>query len=234
LSELERALGHRFEDPTLLVRALTHRSASADHNERLEFLGDAVLSACVSSTLVMRYRAASEGELTRVRAQLVREESLHRMALGLSLPSLIRLSEGEARGGGAQRVSILADAVEALIGAVYLDAGYPAALAVVQRLWAQAIDSVDPSTLDKDPKTELQERLQARRLPTPDYRITATRGRAHAQTFEVACNVPALQLHALGQGASRRAAEQAAAQAVLAQWTLPAAGRSADDQQGAG
>jgi ribonuclease-3 len=220
LEQLQQRLGHRWAQPALLQCALTHRSYGIDHNERLEFLGDSVLSAAVSRLLYSRYHDSAEGDLTRVRAHLVREEHLHRLALELKLPSLVRLSEGEAKGGGAQRPSILADALEALIGAVFIDAGYEAAAGVVQRLFGPLIDSADLSRWTKDPKTELQEWLQGRRLPVPAYRIVATRGQAHAQTFEVECAVSALAMTESGQGRSRRAAEQEAARRLLDQLKL--------------
>jgi ribonuclease-3 len=210
---LTRRLGYRFADEALLQRALTHRSFGAEHNERLEFLGDAVLNLAVSRLLYDRLAGGDEGELTRVRAQLVREDSLHRAALALGLPEVLRLSEGEARGGGALRPSILADALEALVGAVYLDGGPEPAFELVRRLFGELIDSAD---LDrKDAKTELQEWLQARRLPVPAYRIVATRGEKHAQTFDVECAVPTLGLAERGEGRSRRAAEQEAARRML-------------------
>ncbi len=213
--DLQARLGHRFRDAGLLARALTHRSFGADHNERLEFLGDAVLSLAISSLLFERFAGSDEGDLTRVRAHLVREDSLHRMALQLGLPDVVRLSEGEARGGGAQRASILADALEAVIGAVFLDAGFDAAQALVQRLFGDVIAGSDIGGWAKDAKTELQEWLQARRLPVPAYRILATRGQAHAQTFDVECAVPALGLVQSGEGRSRRQAEQEAARRML-------------------
>jgi ribonuclease-3 len=217
LDQLQQRLGHRWVQPGLLQRALTHRSHGADHNERLEFLGDSVLSTAISRLLYSRYSDSAEGDLTRVRAHLVREDSLHRLALDLGLPGLLRLSEGEAKGGGAQRPSILADALEALIGAVFIDAGYEAAAAVVQRLFGPLIDSADLNRWAKDAKTELQEWLQGRRLPVPVYRIVATRGQAHAQTFEVECVVEALSLSGQGEGRSRRIAEQEAARRLLDQ-----------------
>ncbi len=213
---LEQRLGHRFAHARLLERALTHRSASPDHNERLEFLGDAVLATAISTMLYERQGDATEGELTRMRAQLVREESLHRMALVIDLPSFVRLSEGEARGGGAQRVSILADAMEALVGAVYLDGGFDAARGLIERLFGEPIANAHLDALGKDPKTELQEWLQARKLPVPVYRIVATKGQAHAQTFDVECAVPMLCMAEHGGGRSRRVAEQEAAQRLLA------------------
>jgi len=215
LETLQERLGYRFKEPALLKRALTHRSFGADHNERLEFLGDTVLSLAVSSLLYERFQGSDEGDLTRVRALLVREDSLHRLALGLGLPQVLKLSEGEARGGGAQRPSILADALEALIGAAFVEGGYEAAQGVVQRLFADVIANTGMDNWAKDPKTELQEWLQARRLPVPDYRITETRGQAHAQTFAVECMVPALAVTQRGEGRSRRAAEQDAAKRVL-------------------
>ncbi len=213
---LQQRLGHRFQRPELLQRALTHRSYGAEHNERLEFLGDAVLSLAVSRLLFDRFGDSDEGDLTRVRAHLVREDSLHKVALQLRLSDELRMSEGEARGGGAQRASILADAMEAVIGAVYLDGGVEAAQTLVTQLFGEVIDSTTVDNWRKDPKTELQELLQGRRLPVPSYRIVATRGQAHAQTFEVECAVPSLQLTQLGEGRSRRAAEQEAAQKMLA------------------
>lgn len=212
---LQQRTGYRFSDARLLMRALTHRSSGADHNERLEFLGDAVLSLVISSLLFERFAGSDEGDLTRVRAHLVREDSLHRMALQLGLPDMLRLGEGEARGGGAQRASILADALEALIGATFQDGGFDAARGLVQRLFGEIIDTTDLAAWSKDAKTELQEWLQARRLPVPNYRISATRGQAHAQTFEVECAVPALNLVESGEGRSRRAAEQEAAARML-------------------
>jgi ribonuclease III len=216
LEALQRRLGHRFANPALLQRALTHRSFGAEHNERLEFLGDAVLALAVSELLFERFSGSDEGDLTRVRAHLVREDSLHRSALALGLPELLRMSEGEARGGGAQRPSILADALEALIGAVFQDGGYAKARALVQGLFGEVIQATEAESWTKDAKTELQEWLQARRIAVPSYRIVATRGQAHAQTFEVECAVPALEQAAQGSGRSRRAAEQEAARRLLA------------------
>lgn len=218
LANLEQILGYRFTDPALLTRALTHRSFGSDHNERLEFLGDAVLSLATSSLLYRRFAASDEGDLTRIRAHLVREESLHRLALALKLPTVLRLSEGEAKGGGAQRPSMLADAVEALIGAAFVDGGYPAAEGLVQRLLADLMAESGNSGSahwGKDAKTALQELLQGRRLAVPTYRITETRGQAHDQIFEVECAVPALQLAKRGEGRSRRIAEQEAARRLL-------------------
>lgn len=216
LAALQQRLGHRFADATLLERALTHKSFGAPHNERLEFLGDAVLAAAVSGLLYRHFEHSDEGALTRLRAQLVREESLHRVALTLEFAPLLRLGEGEARSGGAQRPSILADALEALIGAVHLDAGFDTAHAMVERLFAPLLDPGALEAGQRDPKTELQEWLQARRQPVPGYRIESTRGRQHEQTFVVVCSVPSRQVESRGEGRSRRAAEQEAARRALA------------------
>jgi ribonuclease III len=216
LAALQQRLGHHFADGALLQRALTHRSAGTEHNERLEFLGDAVLQTAISALLYARFAGSDEGDLTRVRAHLVREDSLARVALSLGLPEVLRLSEGEARGGGARRPSILADALEALIGAAFLDGGYASAQALVERLFGEIIAVTDIDSWTKDAKTELQEWLQARKLPVPGYRIVATRGQSHAQTFDVECAVPALGLAERGEGKSRRAAEQDAARRMLA------------------
>ncbi|MGE5863702.1 MAG: ribonuclease III [Rhizobacter sp.] len=215
LTALQQRLGHVFAQPELLGRAITHRSFGADHNERLEFLGDAVLSLAISALLYERFSGSDEGDLTRVRAHLVREDSLHRAALAIGLPDVLRLSEGEARGGGAQRPSILADALEAIIGATFVDGGFDAARRLVKLLFGEIIATTDIDGWAKDAKTELQEWLQARRLPVPGYRILSTRGQAHAQTFEVECAVPALGLTETGEGRSRRVAEQEAANRML-------------------
>lgn len=212
---LQDRLRHRFLDPRLLARALTHRSFSAEHNERLEFLGDSVLNLSVASLLYERLKDLPEGDLSRVRANLVKQETLHQLAVGLGLPGLLRLGEGEARSGGHKRPSILADALEAVIGAVYLDAGYPVAEALVQRLFASVEIKPEMSAAAKDPKTELQEVLQGRRMKLPVYRVVGTLGAAHKQTFDVECEIAELGLAERGIGASRRAGEQAAAAAML-------------------
>ncbi|RDI25946.1 ribonuclease III [Pseudacidovorax intermedius] len=215
LAALQARLGHAFSDERLLQRALTHRSYSAEHNERLEFLGDSVLGLAISHLLYTRLARQAEGDLSRVRANLVKQDTLHGIAQHLQLPGLLRLGEGEARSGGAARPSILADAVEALIGAVYLDAGFGPAQALVQRLYA-GVD-IDPqmSAASKDPKTELQEWLQGHKMKLPAYRVVGTLGAAHKQTFEVECEVPELGLVERGSGGSRRAGEQAAAATML-------------------
>ncbi|MDI9330220.1 MAG: ribonuclease III [Alphaproteobacteria bacterium] len=216
LLALQERLQHRFAQPGLLEMALTHRSFSATHNERLEFLGDTVLGLSISQVLYRALGGMTEGELSRIRASLVRQETLHRLALGLGLVGLVRLGEGELRSGGDKRPSILADAFEALIGAVFLDAGFEAADALVRRLYDQVEFSPTMKANAKDPKTELQELLQGRRMKLPLYRGIDTHGAAHQQIFEIECLVPELNLSQRGQGASRRAGEQAAAQAMLA------------------
>lgn len=224
LLALQQRLGHVFAEPGLLQRAVTHKSFGADHYERLEFLGDAVLELGVSTLLYGRFAQGAEGDLTRVRAHLVRQEMLHRLAVSLGLPEVLRLSEGEAKGGGAQRPSILADALEAIIGAVYLDAGFGAARALVMRLFEPLLDeSGSLEVWAKDAKTALQEWLQARKMPVPTYGIESTRGKAHEQVFVVSCSLPDLGILVTGEGTSRRAAEQVAAQAALQQaMALPA------------
>ncbi|MFT3717988.1 ribonuclease III [Pseudorhodoferax sp.] len=216
LTALQQRLQHRFSDERLLLRAITHRSFSADHNERLEFLGDSVLSLAISGLLYQRLSDQPEGDLSRVRANLVKQDTLHQIALGLGLPDLLRLGEGEARSGGHRRPSILADALEALIGAVYLDGGFAAGEALVHRLFAKVAINPQMQAIGKDAKTELQEWLQGRKMKLPAYRVVSTLGAAHRQTFDVECTVEELGLAERGIGGSRRAAEQAAAAAMLA------------------
>ncbi len=215
LSALQARLQYTFSDPALLSRALTHRSFSADHNERLEFLGDSVLNLAVAHLLYERLRELPEGDLSRIRANLVKQDTLHQLAVGLGLPGEMRLGEGEVRSGGHKRPSILADALEAVIGAVYLDAGFAAAQALVQRLFQAVEINPQMQASAKDPKTELQEWLQGRKMRLPLYRVVATLGVAHKQTFDVECEIPELQLVERGIGGSRRAGEQAAAAAML-------------------
>jgi len=215
LAALQDRLQHRFQDPRLLARALTHRSFSAEHNERLEFLGDSVLNLAVAALVYQRLKDLPEGDLSRVRANLVKQDTLHKLAVELGLPGMLRLGDGEDRSGGHKRPSILADALEALIGAVHLDAGYPAAEAAVHRLFAGVEIQPQMSAAAKDPKTELQELLQGRKMHLPLYRVVATVGAAHKQTFDVECEVAELGLVERGIGASRRAGEQAAAAAML-------------------
>lgn len=212
---LEQALGHVFKTPGLLQTALTHRSHSSPHNERLEFLGDSVLNATIARCLFDLFPDLPEGDLSRLRANLVRQDSLHRLARQLSLGNFLRLGEGELKSGGCKRPSILADALEALFGAVWLDAGCEAAGAVISRLYADMLTEITPGQPIKDAKTRLQEWLQGRHLPLPRYSLSATEGQAHAQQFHMACDIEALSLRTEGFGGSRRAAEQMAAERAL-------------------
>lgn len=214
-ARLEKTLGYRFHRPELLRQALTHRSHSSPHNERLEFLGDSVLNCVIASLLYRRFASLKEGELSRLRANLVRQESLAEIAAAMSLGDVLRLGEGELKSGGFRRPSILADTLEAIFGAIYLDAGFTAAEACIAELYRARFEQIDPRDAGKDAKTALQEWLQGRRLPVPQYTLLATRGEAHAQEFEVACSIPAVDLQVTGRGASRRGAEQEAAQAAL-------------------
>jgi ribonuclease-3 len=204
-------LGHSFRRPELLRQALTHRSFAADHNERLEFIGDGILNCAIALLLYQRFPQLPEGDLSRMRANLVNRDTLHRLAVALDLGAALRLGEGELKSGGAARASILADALEAVLGAIMLDAGFDAAYAAIERIYAAELSAANPADLGKDPKTLLQEWLQGRRLPVPEYAIVGVSGEAHLQTFEVVCRIPALKIAASGSGASRRAAEQAAA-----------------------
>ncbi len=217
LAALQARLQHSFTDARLLQLAVTHRSFSAEHNERLEFLGDSVLNLAVASLLYARLVDQPEGDLSRVRASLVKQDTLHRLALELDLSAVLRLGEGEVRSGGRARPSILADALEAIIGAVYLDAGYDAAQQLVHRLFGKMDIGATLTSAAKDPKTELQEWLQGRKRPLPVYRVVATLGAAHRQTFDVECRIEDENLVERGIGASRRAGEQAAAAAMLIQ-----------------
>ncbi len=213
---LRERLDYAFRDPNLLRSALTHRSCGATNNERLEFVGDAVLNCVVGTSLFERFPDLAEGGLSRARAALVNQESLARVARGLALGAEIRLGEGEQRSGGPDRPSILADALEAVFGAVFVDGGYEAARDVIIRAYGEMLTHADPEALGKDPKTRLQEWLQARRMPVPEYVVTETSGEAHAQVFDVECRIPSLELAVSGRGSSRRVAEQAAAAAALA------------------
>jgi ribonuclease-3 len=214
-SDLERRIGHRFGNPALLEQALTHRSYGSPHNERLEFLGDGVLGCVVAAELCERFPEASEGELSRVRASIVREAALAESAQAIGLSGFLRLGEGEIANAGAERASTLADALEAVFGAAFLDGGYAAARAVIHKCLGPALQSADAAAPAKDAKTKLQEYLQARRRKLPTYRVAATTGAAHKQVFEVECVVGELGLAASGRGRSRRSAEQRAAENLL-------------------
>lgn len=215
LSQLESRLRYEFRNAELLRQALTHRSHSATHNERLEFLGDSVLNCAVAALLFQRFGKLDEGDLSRVRANLVKQQSLYEIAQALNISDGLRLGEGELRSGGFRRPSILADAFEAIIGAVFLDGGFDAAQGVIKRLYVPILDHIDPRTLGKDAKTLLQEYLQGHKIALPAYTVVATHGAAHNQQFEVECSVPKLDIKVSGSGASRRAAEQAAAKKAL-------------------
>jgi len=212
---LQNRLGHNFKDATLLQQALTHRSHSSLHNERLEFLGDSILNCVVASLLFDRYNKIDEGDLSRLRANLVKQQSLYEIAQRLDLSQFLRLGEGELKSGGFRRPSILADTLEALFGAIFLDAGFNAARDVIRSLYIPILDTVDPKTLGKDAKTLLQEYLQGKKIPLPQYNVVATHGAAHNQEFEIECLVPKLEIQVFGTGGSRRAGEQAAAKLAL-------------------
>ena len=224
LSALQERLGYRFAYEALLRQALTHRSHGASHNERLEFLGDSVLNCAVASMLYERFGRLDEGDLSRVRANLVKQQTLYEVAQRLELGAGLLLGEGEQKSGGFRRPSILADTLEAIFGAIFLDGGFDPAQQTIRRLYKPILDTVDPNTLGKDAKTLLQEWLQSRKIPLPVYAVVATHGAAHSQLFEVECAVPKLAIQVLGSGGSRRVAEQAAAKLALeqAQALMPA------------
>jgi ribonuclease-3 len=224
---LQHRLGYAFANPALLRQALTHRSHGHHNNERLEFLGDSVLNCVVSSLLYEHFTRIDEGDLSRLRANLVKQQSLYEIAQRLELSQHLLLGEGELKSGGFRRPSILGDTFEAIIGAIYLDGGFTAAQTAIGALYGPILRSVDPRTLGKDAKTLLQEHLQGRKIPLPVYSVVATHGAAHNQLFEVECAIPKLDIQVLGTGGSRRAAEQAAAKLALdkAQALTPSAAR---------
>lgn len=216
---LQDTFGYASRDLTLFNAALTHRSAGNPHNERLEFLGDAVLNCVTASMLYRSFNTADEGELSRYRATLVSGESLAIIAAQINLGERLRLGAGELKSGGFRRKSILADTLEAVLGAIYLDGGFAEATAVIERLFAERVPQLPSAAQLKDPKTRLQEALQSRAVPLPEYAVEKISGEPHAQHFVVCCEVPNLALSATGEGSSRRAAEQAAAQAIFEQLT---------------
>ncbi len=224
LTWVEHSFGYAFVRPELCYAAVTHRSAGADHNERLEFLGDSVLNCSVARLLFDAHPEADEGALSRLRATLVSGETLGQIALQLGLGEHLRLGPGELKSGGFRRASILADSLEAIVGAIFLDSGFDAAAAAVGRVVALRMSALPAAELLKDPKTRLQEALQARGLALPLYTLTAVAGDAHAQSFTVSCEVPVFGLVAVGHGGSRRRAEQVAAAQLLT--LLPAPGRA--------
>jgi len=215
LPGLETRLGYKFVAGKLLQQALTHRSHSAPHNERLEFLGDSVLNCAVAHLLFERYTKLDEGDLSRLRSNLVKQQTLYEIAQRIELAQYLRLGEGELKSGGFRRPSILADTMEALFGAVFLDGGFDRARLTIAKLYHPILETVDPQTLGKDAKTLLQEYLQGRKIALPTYNVVATHGAAHNQEFEVECLIPKLEIRVTGAGASRRAAEQAAAKKAL-------------------
>ena len=212
-----RQLGYAFTQPQLLQRALTHRSYSQLHNERLEFLGDSILNCVIAKHLFDDYPDLPEGDLSRLRSNLVNQQALFALAQQLSLGELLHLGEGERKSAGFRRPSILADALEAIFGAIFLDAGFAAAEQVMLKLYVPFIAQADVQSLGKDYKTLLQEYLQGKKLALPKYTVIATQGEAHAQLFQVECEIGQLKLTTRGEGASRRSAEQAAAEAAYLQ-----------------
>ena len=215
LDGLQDRLGYRFRNGALLVQALTHRSHGKQHNERLEFLGDSVLNCAVAALLYGRFSRFDEGDLSRLRSNLVKQQTLYEIGQALMLGEALVLGEGERKSGGLRRPSILADSVEAIVGAIFLDGGFPQAAAAIERLYEPVLKSGDPKTLGKDAKTLLQEYLQGKRIPLPVYEVVATHGAAHSQVFEVECSIPKLGVRVSGSGGSRRAAEQSAAKLAL-------------------
>ncbi|MGB3725547.1 MAG: ribonuclease III [Glaciecola sp.] len=213
--KLLKHIGYEFTDVGLLKQALTHRSANKTHNERLEFLGDAVLGLVIAQRMYEKFPDLPEGKLTRMRSNLVKGDTLAKVARELDLGELIKLGPGEMKSGGHRRDSILADVVEAIIGAVYLDAGLEAATNIIDVLFAKRIENLNPNVQIKDNKTQLQEYLQSRQIDLPDYQVVEISGKDHAQTFTVECTVAALDAQQSGSGRSRRIAEQEAAKLVL-------------------
>lgn len=212
---LIKRLTYKFVDTNLLTQALTHRSYSSLNNERLEYLGDGALNFIVANQLYQRFPTLDEGDLSRLRAQLVKEATISEIALSLDLGDALKLGEGELKSAGWRRPSILADALEAIIGAVYLDGGFVAAEALVLNLYAEKLNTIDPKVIDKDPKSLLQELLQGKKVAVPEYAVVHTGGEAHAQVFIVECFIQKMDIRTVGEGTSRRIAEQKAAQLAL-------------------
>jgi ribonuclease-3 len=215
LASLQERLGYQFTNPKLLQQALTHRSYAAEHYERLEFLGDGVLNCTIAYCLYHQFKGQKEGELSRIRAHLVRQEALVVIAQNLQLSRYLFLGDGELKSGGLERPSILADTVEAIFGAIFIDADFATAQTVVTRLYQSILDELDPNTAGKDAKTQLQERLQAQKLPVPKYEIITIEGAAHEQTFTMSCTIASMDIQTQGTGASRRIAEQDAASKAM-------------------
>ena len=216
-SLINKGLGYQFKTPALLLQALTHRSFSGNNNERLEFLGDGVLNFIVAHQLYLRFPKLPEGDLSRLRAQLVKESSLAEIASSLNLGDALKLGEGELKSAGWRRPSILADALEAIIGAVYIDGGFLETELLVLKLYAEKLENINPKSIDKDAKSQLQEYLQGKKIELPDYNVLAIDGEAHAQTFRMQCVINKLNITSVGEGSSRRIAEQQAAQLAMNQ-----------------
>ena len=218
LKRLERKIGHTFVDEDLLKRAITHRSAGSRHNERLEFLGDSILSLVIAEALYHRFPDVSEGDMSRMRATLVREKTLAELAREFDLGEYLILGPGELKSGGFRRESILADTVEALIGAIFLDVGIEQSRTLLLQWYASRLDEIRPGADQKDPKTRLQELLQGKRKPLPSYAVVKVKGEAHNQEFTVQCEIEGVDVTVVGVGSSRRKAEQAAAEKALEQF----------------
>ncbi|MGB7816932.1 MAG: ribonuclease III [Methylotenera sp.] len=221
LDRLIKGIGYQFKNPVLLTQALTHRSFAANNNERLEFLGDGALNFIIANQLYIRFSKLPEGDLSRLRAQLVKESSLAEIAFSLNMGDVLKLGEGELKSAGWRRPSILADALEAIIGAVYVDGGFSEAEALVLKLYEERLTSIDPKVIDKDAKSQLQEYLQGKKLELPDYNVVSIEGEAHAQTFKMECVIEKLDITTVGEGTSRRVAEQQAAQFALEKLKKP-------------
>lgn len=215
LASLVKHIDYPFNNPALLTQALTHRSFSGNNNERLEFLGDGALNFIIAHQLYQRFPRLAEGDLSRLRAALVKESTLSEIAFSLNIGDALKLGEGELKSAGWRRPSILADALEAIIGAVYVDGGYHVAEALVLRLFAEKLAIIDPKIIDKDAKSQLQEYLQGKKIELPDYKVVSIEGEAHAQTFKMECVIEKLHITTVGEGTSRRIAEQQAAQLAL-------------------
>jgi ribonuclease-3 len=213
---LDKTLHYRFQDASLLIQALTHRSASGTNNERLEFLGDAVLDFVISEAVFKRRPDADEGDLSKLRASLVKDTSLAKLAADLGIGEHLVLGSGERKTGGHRRESILADALEAIFGAVFLDSGFAAAAEIIERVFAQRLEDLPDAEDLRDAKTQLQEWLQARKLSLPDYELVSVTGKAHQQRFSVSCTVSELSQTTEGESTTRRKAEQQAARRMLA------------------
>ncbi|MEQ1765810.1 MAG: ribonuclease III [Methylotenera sp.] len=214
--DLSKRLTYKFVDKNLLTQALTHRSYAAQNNERLEYLGDGALNFIIANQLYQRFPTLAEGDLSRLRAQMVKEATISEIAFSLNIGDALKLGEGELKSAGWRRPSILADALEAIIGAVYLDGGFVAAEALVLEFYSEKLNTIDPKIIDKDPKSLLQELLQGKKIAVPEYAVVQTSGEAHAQVFVVECFIQKLDIRTVGEGSSRRIAEQQAAQLALA------------------